>query len=236
MPWTPLTPGSSSYSGAPVTSRTATCGAVAVGDTINVGVLHDNSSGAVVTDTLGNTYSKNAEVIAGVAVGVWSSRVTVAGTPTVEVQFLPNPGGSTATLCDLNVDPFAGSNAQSAVDGANSNGQGSPGTGTDAVTSGTFATSKDGCLIYGASANTALGVNDAVGTGYTQAQRSSSGALVTEYKTQAVAGSVAATFTSDLGTATATAGHAMSPALILDDSDQTVLMITQRWQPEIPCF
>lgn len=74
-------------------------------------------------------------------------------------------------------------------------------TSADAITSGTFTTTTNGDLIFGAELSTAQ-FPDAVGTGFTLGiQDSNSGAfLETEYRTQAAASSTtAATFTQNTG-------------------------------------
>lgn len=78
-----------------------------------------------------------------------------------------------------------------------------PGTGTDAVSSGSVTTTADGDYIFGWTLDDGFSSTTTQGTGFTEAPDTASGndGFRGEYKIQASAGSVAATFTTDNGSA-----------------------------------
>jgi hypothetical protein len=151
--------------------------AVAAGDFIGVGLTFaDNATNGVITDGLGNTYTRKGQVHEterGLFLEIWECIVTNAGTPTITAQFDPTPGTtSPAGYISLVASSFSGSDSGSTVDGAGA-GQmlASPvSTSTDAVTTGTFATSVDGVLLYSVATSGVVG-----GTGFTQENGASGG-------------------------------------------------------------
>lgn len=223
MSWNPLTPGTNNAVVA-VTQLTATSGAVSVGDTINValtaGQLSDIPQSTAVTDSLGNTYTNKSRSNSNPTTDqqlfeTWVAIVTNAGTPVVKVQFNPTPGTTQAQNCSLNVDPFTGSDAASAADGGAAQGQNGPGAGADAVSSGNFATTFDGDLLYGASLDTSTGNDPGTkGGGFTDASISGGVVLHSEWKAQPVhSAATAITFTGTTGTDHfLTGGHAVKPS------------------------
>ena len=209
---------------APHATFTLTAGAaVAVGELINVaitfGQLSNVPASSVITDNLGNTYTNRTRTTDATnqqVVETWRCIVTVAGTPTIQSQYNPTPGTTQAQNTVMSIDPFTGSDAASANDGQNAQLQNAPGTGTDAVSSGTITTATNGSLVYGACIESSTGTDPgSIGTGFTLAQSNPGGGLVlkTEWKTQVTAGATAATFTTASGAgAFLTAGHAITPA------------------------
>lgn len=79
--------------------------------------------------------------------------------------------------------------------------QTSPGTGTDAISSGAITPSVDGCYLFGCSALPEWTSPIAAGTGFTQRQTENDGkpCYCTEDKVQTTAASIAATFTGVAG-------------------------------------
>lgn len=122
----------------------------------------------------------------------------------------------------------------SAVDVHAMNVQASPGTTTDAVTSGAVTTTANGDYIFGASKD--YGVTGSVvnaGTGYTSRTTGSNGAI-SESLVQGSAGSIAATFTTDLSFSShvsgilalkaAAAGGGTSGCLLLQDGTSKIVL------------
>jgi hypothetical protein len=187
------------FSGA-VGSGNAVCGVVSWDD---VGGTNLNS----VTDNQGNTYNLESLVVvtADNQRTQAFSRTNIVNAPTVVTA---NFSASVAYRAMV-ADEFSGTSTGSSDerDGAAHGGQyqASAGTGTDAVSSGTFTTSTNGDLIYG----TSMALNNAtVGTGFTLGGAISvtDYALQTEWREQTTAGSgTAATFTQ--GTADARGTH-----------------------------
>lgn len=98
--------------------------------------------------------------------------------------------------------------------------QTSPGTGTDAVTSGNITTSADGAYIFGTSADENATTTFTAGTNFTIEDTSTGDS--TEYRIQSSAGSVAATFTSNQVTANYQTGIlAFKPASVAGISGAT---------------
>lgn len=221
MAWTKLTSGTNNTVVNHATLTAASGSAVSIGDTVCVSTTVGQTAGApassVVTDSLGNTYvnkSRISDATNNQMLETWLCIVTVAGTPTVQMQYNPTPGTSIAGNGSLNVDPFTGSNAASTSDGANAQNQVSPGTGTDVLSSGTFTTTVNGDLLYGAAVDTSSGADPGtLGTGFTLGVLSGGVVLRSEYKTQVSAGSgTAVTFTAATGTDRFVAGgHAVKP-------------------------
>jgi len=82
--------------------------------------------------------------------------------------------------------------------------QATPGTGTDAVTSGSITTSVNGCYIFGTTTGGLGGSIITAGTGYTARFNAGGNNHASEDRVQASAGSIAATFTLDAGLLTLT--------------------------------
>lgn len=201
------------------TSTAVALGAsVAVGDTINVGMIVDNgggATGAVCTDSLGNTYTQKCSGSNGTTlIRSFFCVVTTAGTPTVTIQYNPTPGTTPSDACELCVDHLTGSDAASTTEGTpGSNVQAAPGTGTDAVTVSVGTTTTNGCLIWSMTyGKGSIGFPPTAGTGYTLGTTGTD-ALATEYKTLATAGAASATYTVNPGSGTTISqGFAVKPA------------------------
>lgn len=190
-------------------SATATTLAVSLGAAVSSGslVIITITWGAVtsptptVTDDKSNSYHL-------VPASQYSSNFNQG----VAVYYLGNvtngPTTFTATLHSSNqngiiVEEFSGGQAAGdPIDGnAGQEQDALASTSADAITSGTFTTTANGDLLFGAELSTAQ-FPDAVGTGFTLGiQDSNSGAFIeTEYKVQsASSSSSAATFTQNTG-------------------------------------
>jgi Concanavalin A-like lectin/glucanases superfamily/Domain of unknown function (DUF2341) len=216
--WVALTSGTNSTAcGAPVSSLGAITGAVHVGDVMNVAVTMANNTLGSVTDNLGNTYTMNSGVydsIDGQRDEIWSAPITVAGTPTVTLKYQPTPGTTTDDCSSINADPFSGSDTSSTMDGATGQTQTTPTTGTDALTSGTYSTTKDGDLIYTATVDTASGLNPgSTGTGFAALTTSSNIILKTAYLIQSShSAATAGTWTAAANDTHITQSQAFTPA------------------------
>jgi Concanavalin A-like lectin/glucanases superfamily/Domain of unknown function (DUF2341) len=205
--WIPLTSGTNHNDCLTLnTGIGATSGAVSVGNVIIADASFDNSTGASsgsMSDNLGNTYTLEQTATDGTHTQrseTWVAFVTHAGTPTVTLQFNPTPGTSQSGCDSLIVDPFSGSDTSSTVDGGAAQEQNTPGVSTNAVTSGSFTTTRNGDLIYSSTAITHTGGD----TGDMSAGTSFSGltsesltpALYSEYLVQNNPGSISGTWTS----------------------------------------
>lgn len=171
-------------------TETVSLGPVASGDLVFVSATYDpgtnGATGTVVTDSLGNTYNQLLtanDPAQSQSLDVWWAIITVAGTPTIQVQLTPTPGTTAAAAFTIVADWFSGGSLGSVVDG-DSIQVWSPGaTGTDAVNSGSFATTQDGDLVYGVSViGTSSGLT--AGTGFTIATTASGGSLAISAKTE----------------------------------------------------
>jgi hypothetical protein len=96
--------------------------------------------------------------------------------------------------------------------------QGSPGTGTDAITSGNMTTVTNGCMVYSFFFREAYGMaagNTTAGTGFTaDAENNDAGTFVQrqEYRLQASAGVIAGTWTQAVNGITNCGAIALRPA------------------------
>jgi hypothetical protein len=216
MAWTRVQ-GGANYSGAAAAaSISVTLSAVGSGNAL-CGVLGWDIAGGVtltsVTDDKGNTYNLESVVQdTGYSEQFCAfSRTNITNAPTI---ITVNFSGS-VDFRFLLVDEFSGgSTASSDERDATAHGgqiQLAPGTGTDAVTSGTFTTTQNGDLIWGATVDTNT---DTVGTGFTTGTTENTDfSKQTEYRTQATAGAgTAATFTASLDDHHITYMIALKPA------------------------
>jgi hypothetical protein len=176
--------------------------AVSVGDTIMVGLTFADGgpTGGSLADSLGNTYTRNQQVHnteVGWFAELWYCVVTHAGTPTVTAQFQPSPGTTApAGFLSLIAAGLTGSDSASVPDGAGA-GQLIPSpvdTSTDAIVSGTWATSVNGDLIFSICPTAVdFGTGTVVGSGATGGDL----ALHYEWLEQSVAsGTTQATWTA----------------------------------------
>lgn len=175
MAWSPKTPAVNGTGTANTSIAVTSAVSVAVGDVIVVWLNYARNgvvASSVMTDQLGNAYT----LINGVrdttndqALEGWYSKITVGGTPTITAKYNPTPGTTQALNAAMNVEPYTGSDANSATDGSNAHWDTSSNTSTDGEGSGTYATTVDGDLIVSA-IQTADHANNAAGnagTGFT---------------------------------------------------------------------
>lgn len=166
------------------------------------GFLGWNNTGVTltsVTDNQGNTYNLESVVTdTGYAENYCAfSRTNITNGPTVITANF----SASVDFRFLVVDEFSGGSAASADerDGAAHGGQIqlAPGTGTDAVTSGSFTTTQNGDLIWGATGDTSLAN---AGTGFSAGTSDATDiSKQSEFRTQATAGAgTAATFTANI--------------------------------------
>jgi len=120
----------------------------------------------------------------------YALNITGGTTPTITVTF-------TDSQCchQLGIMEISGLLTSGALDQTNRQEQASPGTGTDAVTSPSVTTTTNGQFIFGCMINSAGGTPTLTqGTNYSLGSTVGNDMLI-EYRTQASAGSIAATFT-----------------------------------------
>lgn len=198
-----------------VTSIAATGSAVGSGNTL-CGLVFWNGISTVltsVTDDQGNAYT----IVDRVPDSLGSSPclssfylVNVANAPvTLTATF-----GSSVTGSQITWDEYSGVPTSATLDGHSGQSQHNPGFGTDAITSGSFTTTKNGDLIYCGAYDG--GGTAAAGTGFTIRQNNGGSDGITFISTedmiQSSAGSVAGTYT-DASHGTATQTNAVAIAL-----------------------
>lgn len=222
MAFTRVQGGSNSFGGGTQTTLAVTISAVGSGNCICGLLTWDNGTGATlssVTDDKGNSYNRETTVLDTTDNQNTAafSRTNITNAPTV-ITATFSVGADSLVMV---LDEFSGGSTTSADerDGSAHGGQfqSSPGTGTDAVTSGTFTTSTNGDLIWGGSNNSnGTGAFATEGTGFTQGTRVTGPFSITcqtEYRTQSTAGSgTAATFTEAANTPLTTFMIAVKPA------------------------
>jgi hypothetical protein len=194
--------GNSGYGVVTDTTIAVTISAVGSGNCI-CGVVawtHATNTVTSVTDNQGNTYNleTQADDTPNTSHSAAFSRTNITNGP---VTITANISGTGAGFRKIIVDEFSGgSTASSDERDSTAHGgqyQAAPGTGTDAITSGTFTTVQNGDLLYGTTTNhnsthvattgTSFSTGTAENTDYT---------ILTEYRVQVTAGSgTAATFT-----------------------------------------
>jgi hypothetical protein len=200
--------------GTNVTQLQATLGfSLNLHDTVFVGMTYNNSvahptNGGSLSDNLGNIYvslGTNHDVTTGQNNEIFVCvDVNNAGTPTLTLQWLPTPGTTVENSVVMNVDVF-NYGANCAVDGHAATIVVAPGTGADAVASGTFPTTVDGDLVYTVVFDaTSAAQSWSLGTGFTLAQNSNTVtgfALSTAYLVQSAhSASTQGTWTATVGT------------------------------------
>lgn len=197
---------------------TATGSVVGAGNTVVGTVSWDSLGGTTllsVKDDKLNTYTIKDTVVD--SVNNQSNASFILGNIT------NGPNALTATTNSANVngafltiiwDEYSGASAVSdPSDGHTGQKQATPGTGTDAVTSGNVTTTVNGDLIYGGTYNTSTGTLASAGSGFASRTSDTSGAPgITEDKTQTTAGSVASTFTINPSAACVTFIIAIKPS------------------------
>jgi hypothetical protein len=194
--------GNSGYSAGNASTIAVTISAVASGNCICGCVAWDLSSGAnlsSVTDNQGNSYNLDT------AINDTTNDSRLQGFSRTNIT--NGPATITATFSvaclfrKIIVDEFSGASVASSDerDGSAHGGQfqTSPGTGANAVTSGTFTTATNGDLLYGIGMSSVSTTACSNGTSFsTGTQNTTDYCLQTEYRIQATAASgTAATFT-----------------------------------------
>lgn len=178
------------------TTQTVTLAPVGAGDTV-VGMIvwQGTTLPTSVTDDKGNAYTVIDSATSGAYGLVTFWRMNITNGPSVITAtwaasaLYPQLAASEYT----NVKSLDGHNIQAFPF--------SPGGGTDALTSGNWVTTKAGDLIWGISFNPSDAAATVVGTGFTRRMIDSGNwCLVGEDRTQASAGTVAATFTAGVST------------------------------------
>jgi hypothetical protein len=150
-----------------------------------------------VSDGQGNAYTLRLNPTEGVgelaraALFHTTAGVASSGSLTVTAHL---SGSDDATII---VHAVRGINTTTPRNTDDAQGQDGPGTGTDAVTSTAQTPSMDGCYVAGFTANAGYSTAYTIGTGFTTAFSANDGR--SEYRIQAAAASVAATFTSPDG-------------------------------------
>lgn len=211
------------FNAAPGTQPSAAMsGAVSAGDTINVAVSFDltgTATSAVVTDQLGNTYTNKTgttQVTDTERLESFNCLVTTGGTPTITVKFNPVPGTSATPQVDVTAESFTGSDATSTIRGTPAGQtQSAPGTGANAVTSGTTGTLTAGDLLWSATIISSLGtLVPTTGTGFTAGLSSGGGVKIKTEWLQYASGSSAGNWTDATNGGTAryiTCAFAVTP-------------------------
>lgn len=176
-------------------------GAISPGSTICIGAAGAPSIGSLVHWTLtdnasGNTYQRVTDVydsVGGFEAAMFLGVNIQNGPTTLTLHSTTGTFGFVAILADV----FTGVSIVSPLDGDNGQVQGppGPGTGTNAISSGSFSPATSGDLIWGYSVNEGSFGGDAVGTGFTQG-RTDSSSYLSEYNLSGASGSQAATFTN----------------------------------------
>ncbi len=173
---------------------------------VSVGWLSTTST-FTVTDDKGNTYTQIQRVTGG-GYG-WSMFycLNITNAPTV----ISGNNSIFDTYGMTMVDEFSGVLASGALDGSNMSNNVAGVNTTDGVTSGNFTTTANGDLICGNCVNISGGGTLVKGTGFSQAQVFGAD-FNTEYRIQASAGSVSATYTGTTSGAFSTGGAAFKHA------------------------
>ena len=197
----------------PATVSATLGAAVTSGNTVVGMVSFDVSTSTTltsVTDDKGNTYSLETAITdAGVQRVVAFSRSNITNGPTVVTANFGAPNGGVAII----VDEFSGCSTAGTDqrDGTAHGGQiqAAPGTGANAVSSGSFTTATGGDLVWSGtgSTDTADQAMGSVGTGFTTTGTSSGGSggfdpqIFSEWLVQSSAGSIVGTWTASAGSA-----------------------------------
>lgn len=174
--------------------------AVSAGSAICIGAAGAPSSGTAVnwtvTDNASNTYTRVDTVIdpTGLFEAAIFYGVNIQGSPT---QLTLHSVSGTFSFPALLADVFTGVATSSPLDGEQNNVQGppGPGTGTNAITSGSFSPAILGDLIWGFTVDEASFGGDTVGTGFTLGQTDGA-SYYSEYNLSGATGPQAVTFTN----------------------------------------
>lgn len=215
---------SADFTGSSVTSTAVALGsAVAVDDWILLSTTcgsNVSAAASTVTDQLGNVYTRMSAVQGGrlydnvndQSYDGWYCKVTVAGTPTITYT----PGGGTRAWLAFKGSVFSGGSSSASVRATNGQLQTSPGTATDAISSGSVAAQSGDLLWGGTFTSGTSSTTDVAGTGFTGSTRDATSGMIDEWKT--ATGAQAATFTDATAGAQPfeTVGIAIAPGAVAD--------------------
>lgn len=157
-----------------------------------VAFVYANHGISGVADSRSQTWSSAVNVTDGAtySLATYYFHNTTAGANTVTVTF-----AGAVTYASLQIAEYSGVATSSPLDKTASNSQTAPGTGTDAITSGSVTTTTDGQLILGWTTALTVGAGTvSAGTGFT-GRINVFGDTLFEDRVQSSAGSVSATFT-----------------------------------------
>lgn len=202
------------------TTIAVTISAVGSGNDV-CGIVSWDLAGSValnsVTDDKGNAYNREIAIddTTNNQRSCAFSRTNITNVPvTITANFASSIG-----FRGIIVDEFSGGSTASTDerDGTAHGGQfqNAPGTGTDAITSGTFTTATNGCLLYGACMGGGTVTNASNGTSFSTGTSmvSSDYSMQSEYRTQVTAGSgTAATLTQAVASQRVTFLIALKPS------------------------
>lgn len=229
----------SAYSGGFSNNATAattiavTVSAVPTGSTICVGVLF-NTSGVSTSyscaDNAGNSYVPGPTLLNPSSTGQDLATFvckSVTGSPTVIT--VTQAGGSPSAYSSITVDCFSGVLATTIIDGSAAQYQATPGTGTNAVTSGNLTVANTGDLIWSCVLAGAAGDVASPGTGFTAGlvvgAGNNSGYMNTEYILSGSSGTKAGTWTA------AAAGYSFAAAFALQAASGVPYNPWPLWSP-----
>lgn len=160
--------------------------------------IYANHGISTVADSRSQTFTAAVNVTdnATYSLAIFYYANTTAGADTVTVIF-----AGAITYASLQCSEYSGVATSSPLDKFASNSQTDPGTGANAVTSGSVTTTTDGQLIVGWSSALVVGTETiTAGTGFT-GRTNVFGDTLHEDQVQTSAGAIAATFTNSLATA-----------------------------------
>ncbi|HEV2210257.1 MAG TPA: hypothetical protein VG167_15880, partial [Verrucomicrobiae bacterium] len=173
---------------------------VTAGDVIAVGVLAVDPTATVTSITAGCVSGNFTLLDGSIKSSAGSSGaqgyavISSSGPCTVTANFSAPAAGAAITVHEI-----SGINTSSPLDGHAMAAQNSPGTATNAVTSGNITTTQSGDYIFGIALDSSrVGAVFTAGTGYA-ARVTSASWLETEDKIQTSSGAVAATFSATPG-------------------------------------
>lgn len=173
------------------TSKTIT-NTVASGNLLSLGIGWGNTTTITgLSDDKGNTWTQvGTALVDSGTLAIYYATNTASGATIITVTFSADPG-----FGNMIVHEIAGASTGGPLDQEGKNSQFNPGTGANAITSGSETTTVNGEYIFGYTMDVSgVGGTESAGTGFTGLVTSGDGA--SEYQIQSSSGSVAATFTS----------------------------------------
>lgn len=176
---------------------------------VTIGYAGTSSDTLTVADNKGNTYTA-ADKLTNTSGYAWFT-FYCAGITNGPTTITATDQAGAVSFSTIIVDEFSGGGSGAILDGHAIASYDASSTPTDAVSSGSFTTTTNGDLIYGTVVNINSTGAPTAGTGFNIAQ-SDVATFSTDYKTQATAGSTAATFTLATSTRILVAGMAFKAA------------------------